>query len=158
MNLKPLATMVALLFFSAALAQENGISWSSLSDDQQEILSRLEQTWDTLPAERQARLSKGAARWAGMSRQQRSEARERFRTWRKLPAERREQIRERAQIFQDLPRAERIRKCIGDTQEIVGALNDEMGLQAVDPILCAVTDPDNPVAATSPSNRHRILS
>jgi hypothetical protein len=34
---------------------------------------------------------------------------------------------------------------------IVGALNAEMGLQAWDPILCAVTDPDNPRAATSPS-------
>jgi|GEM_PF-245487 len=34
---------------------------------------------------------------------------------------------------------------------IIGALNDEMGLQAVDPILCAVTDPAAPVAMTSPS-------
>ncbi len=34
---------------------------------------------------------------------------------------------------------------------IIGAFNDEMGLQAWDPILCAVTDPDNPVAMTSPA-------
>ena len=34
---------------------------------------------------------------------------------------------------------------------IVGALADEMGLQAVDPVLCDVTDPDNPVAVTSPA-------
>jgi cytochrome c peroxidase len=34
---------------------------------------------------------------------------------------------------------------------IVGALNAEMGLQAWDPILCAVTDPDEPRAAMSPA-------
>ncbi len=34
---------------------------------------------------------------------------------------------------------------------VIGAFKDEMGLQAVDPILCAVTDPDNPQAMTSPS-------
>jgi len=34
---------------------------------------------------------------------------------------------------------------------VIGALNDEMGLQAWDPVLCAVTDPANPVAVTSPS-------
>ncbi len=34
---------------------------------------------------------------------------------------------------------------------IIGALNDEMGLQAVDPILCAVTDPNNPVQKRSPA-------
>ena len=34
---------------------------------------------------------------------------------------------------------------------IVGAFRDEMGLQSPDPVLCAVTDPDNPEAVTSPS-------
>ncbi len=34
---------------------------------------------------------------------------------------------------------------------IVGAFNDEMGLQVVDPILCSVTDPNNPQAMTSPA-------
>ena len=34
---------------------------------------------------------------------------------------------------------------------IIGAFKDEMGLQATDPILCAVTDPDNPQMMTSPS-------
>ncbi len=34
---------------------------------------------------------------------------------------------------------------------IVGAMNAEMGIQINDPVLCAVTDPDNPVSATSPS-------
>jgi hypothetical protein len=33
----------------------------------------------------------------------------------------------------------------------IGAFNDEMGLQAVDPILCAVTDPQNPQVRTSPA-------
>jgi hypothetical protein len=34
---------------------------------------------------------------------------------------------------------------------IVGAFNDEMGLQTYDPVLCAVTDPDNPQARLSPA-------
>ncbi len=34
---------------------------------------------------------------------------------------------------------------------VIGAFKDEMGLQAWDPVLCAVTDPDNPQAATSPA-------
>jgi hypothetical protein len=34
---------------------------------------------------------------------------------------------------------------------VIGALNDEMGLQAWDPVLCAVTDPGNPQPATSPA-------
>ena len=34
---------------------------------------------------------------------------------------------------------------------VIGALKDEMGLQAWDPVLCSVTDPDNPQAAISPS-------
>ena len=34
---------------------------------------------------------------------------------------------------------------------IVGAMKDEMGLQGWDPVLCAVTDPDAPVAMISPS-------
>lgn len=34
---------------------------------------------------------------------------------------------------------------------IIGAFKDEMGLQAVDPVLCAVTDPVTPVAMTTPS-------
>ncbi|MBS0583342.1 MAG: thiol oxidoreductase-like protein [Proteobacteria bacterium] len=32
----------------------------------------------------------------------------------------------------------------------VGAFNDEMGLQAADPVLCAPNDPANPVATTTP--------
>lgn len=34
---------------------------------------------------------------------------------------------------------------------IIGAFKDEMGMQAWDPVLCQVTDPVNPQAATSPS-------
>jgi hypothetical protein len=34
---------------------------------------------------------------------------------------------------------------------VIGAFNVEMGLQAWDPILCAVTDADNPAAMTSPA-------
>lgn len=34
---------------------------------------------------------------------------------------------------------------------LIGAFNAEMGIQAVDPVLCAATDPSNPQAVTSPS-------
>ena len=34
---------------------------------------------------------------------------------------------------------------------IIGGFNDEMGLQASDPILCAVTDPVNPVSMVTPA-------
>jgi hypothetical protein len=34
---------------------------------------------------------------------------------------------------------------------VIGALNAEMGLQTVDPVLCAVTDPDTPTAMISPA-------
>lgn len=34
---------------------------------------------------------------------------------------------------------------------VIGAFNDEMGLQAWDPVLCAVTDPQSPQAMTSPA-------
>ena len=34
---------------------------------------------------------------------------------------------------------------------VVGALNDEMGLQAWDPVLCAATDPENPEFMLSPA-------
>ena len=34
---------------------------------------------------------------------------------------------------------------------VIGAFKDEMGLQAWDPVLCAVTDPDTPIATQSPS-------
>ncbi len=37
---------------------------------------------------------------------------------------------------------------------IIGALNAEMGMQASDPVLCAVTDPGNPQAMTSPAGFH----
>ncbi|MFS1523948.1 di-heme oxidoredictase family protein [Microbulbifer sp. 2304DJ12-6] len=36
----------------------------------------------------------------------------------------------------------------------IGAFKDEMGLQAVDPILCAVTDSNNPQALVSPAGFH----
>ncbi|OED44229.1 hypothetical protein AB833_01945 [Chromatiales bacterium (ex Bugula neritina AB1)] len=37
---------------------------------------------------------------------------------------------------------------------VIGAFKDEMGMEAWDPILCEVTDPDNPRAMTSPSGFH----
>lgn len=42
-------------------------------------------------------------------------------------------------------------KTVSMREFINGAFNDEMGMKAVDPILCAVTDPNNPQAMTSPA-------
>ncbi|MDH3481612.1 MAG: DUF3106 domain-containing protein, partial [Gammaproteobacteria bacterium] len=87
-NVGTIVAFTAMLIFSTAVAQDEGISWDSLSDGQREVLSQLEESWDTLPAERRLRLFRGAERWDKMSRQQRKEARERFRAWRDLADDR----------------------------------------------------------------------
>ena len=94
-----MALLIASLMVGTAAAQDNGVSWGSLSDGQREVLGQLQDSWDDLTPERQQRLSKGAERWSGMSPRERKEARKRFSSWRELSDERRDQIRERAQVF-----------------------------------------------------------
>ena len=43
-----------------------GVSWESLSPQQQETLASVKDQWSTLPVERQQRLSNGAKKWATM--------------------------------------------------------------------------------------------
>ena len=48
----------------AAVADNHGVSWESLSEGQREVLGQFADTWDRFPEERQARLARGAERWA----------------------------------------------------------------------------------------------
>lgn len=79
------------------------VPWSSLSQDQQRLLSRLSGQWDQLPPQRQQALASGSQRWLGMSPDQRSQARQRFNQWQQLPEERRQQLRQRWEEFRSLP-------------------------------------------------------
>jgi hypothetical protein len=73
MKVRAIAAMAALLLFSTAFAQDEPISWDSLSEGQREVLGQLQESWDGLPAERQLRLARGAERWEGMTPRQRKE-------------------------------------------------------------------------------------
>ena len=102
--------LMLLLFVAPSFAQEPtaSTSWSSLSPQQQLLLSNYQGRWDSLPAERQQALARGSARWAEMSPAQRSRAQERFSRWRSLPAEERKVLRERWNQFQQLAPDEQV--------------------------------------------------
>jgi hypothetical protein len=70
---------LVLLVPLAPAALAGDIPWSSLSPDQQRILSRARDRWDQMPTQRQQRLLRGAQRWQAMSPEQREHARERWR-------------------------------------------------------------------------------
>ncbi|MFQ6006009.1 MAG: DUF3106 domain-containing protein, partial [Woeseia sp.] len=89
-----------LVISGASMAQDENISWDSLSEEQQRVLGPIADSWDTLVPERQARLSAGAQRWAGMSRRERAAAQKRFQAWRSLTDEQRDVIRSRYRDFQ----------------------------------------------------------
>ena len=90
---------------AAAPVQGGGVPWSSLSQDQQHLLSRLGDQWEQLPPQRQQALASGSQRWLGMSPEQRTQARQRFGQWQQLPEQRREQLRKRWEEFRSLPPA-----------------------------------------------------
>ena len=81
------------------------LPWSSLSPDQQRLLSRMSGQWDQLPPQRQQALASGSQRWLGMTPDQRSQARQRFNQFQKLPPQRRQQLRQRWEEFRALPPA-----------------------------------------------------
>ncbi len=81
------------------------VPWSSLSSDQQRLLSRLSGQWDQLPPQRQQALASGSQRWLGMTPDQRGQARERFNQFQQLPPQRRDQLRQRWEEFRALPPA-----------------------------------------------------
>jgi len=76
-----------------------GVPWSSLSPDQQRLLSRMSGQWDQLPPQRQQALADGGQRWLNMSTNQRAQARERFNQWQQLPPQRRQMLRKRWEDF-----------------------------------------------------------
>ena len=51
MKAKTLVTLAALLFFSAAIADNHGVGWQELSDGQRAVLSQFAGSWDNLPAD-----------------------------------------------------------------------------------------------------------
>jgi hypothetical protein len=81
------------------------VPWTSLSQDQQRLLSRLSGQWDQLTPQRQQALASGSQRWLGMSPDQRTQARQRFGQWQQLPQQRRDQLRQRWEEFRALPPA-----------------------------------------------------
>src|SRR5215472_2048176 len=52
---------------ASVAAPPAGVAWSSLSSDQQRVLSQFGSQWNTLPPERQQALAHGSERWLGMS-------------------------------------------------------------------------------------------
>ena len=123
MNNKQRAILLAILLASAlpAFAQQppggppaegvaptapaSRVPWSSLSPDQQRLLSSHlgANQWNNLPPEKQQALARGSQRWLGMSDEQKGLAKQRFDRWHALPPDQREQLRQRWQRFQSLP-------------------------------------------------------
>ncbi len=89
--------------FGQAPGAATGLSWSSLSSEQQRVLGSVQGQWTSLPPERQQALARGADRWLSMNPVERDGARQRFQTWQRLPPEQKAVIRQRWQRFQQLP-------------------------------------------------------
>ena len=62
MKAKVLIVIATLLAVSAATADDNGIAWDSLTEEQQQVLGPYIESWDSLAPQRQQRLSTGADR------------------------------------------------------------------------------------------------
>ena len=103
------AIVALLLTCSATWAQDDTLNWNSLTDEQRQVLSPLEENWDTLSLERRQRLTEGAKRWSEMDAEDRSAARERFQNWRSLTEDQRSTIRDRYEQFQRLNPREKAR-------------------------------------------------
>jgi Protein of unknown function (DUF3106) len=104
-----LAALVACaVVLAPAFAQEppaapaGPVSWSSLSPDQQRLLSKFGNDWNSMPPARQQALARGSERWLGMSQTEKDQARDRFSRWQSLPPEQRQALRQRWQRFQSL--------------------------------------------------------
>ena len=55
------------LAMPAAAQPEQGVPWSSLSPQQQQLLRPFADRWNQLPPQRQGRLAQGATHWIGMT-------------------------------------------------------------------------------------------
>ena len=68
MHNRLLTLLLLCLLHSAAVFAEEGVSWDSLSMEEQTLLEDFKDKWGQLPAKRQQRMQKGARRWGKMSR------------------------------------------------------------------------------------------
>ena len=89
MKAKIIVAIAMLLFTGLAIAQDEGVAWEALSEEQQRVLSNFSENWDSLEPARQTRLSSGADRWSRMTPEQRDAAQGRFKQWRGLAPDRR---------------------------------------------------------------------
>jgi hypothetical protein len=78
------------------------VPWTSLSTDQQKVLSRFEKEWEGLSPQRQQTLSRGSDRWLKMSPEQRKGARTRFQRWQEMSPDDRRVLRQRFEEFNSL--------------------------------------------------------
>jgi len=109
MKARIILAVLALTLAGLAAADDKGIAWEDLTQEQRQVLQRFAGDWESFAADRQQRLSNGARRWADMTPKQRGAAQGRFRQWRDLPADRQQVIRDRYRMYRDMSPAERRR-------------------------------------------------
>ena len=76
--------LIVLIAFVCGVAHADGVTWDSLSDEQQQVLNAFADGWDQLPADRQQRLATGAQRWSAMSASERDARRSDYATARNV--------------------------------------------------------------------------
>lgn len=94
--------LISASFFSNYVRAE-GVTWDSLSLQQQQTLASFKDQWNTLPSQRQTRLSKGAEKWAAMDPKQRELMRTQLNRFKNLSPEDKALVKERIHLFKELP-------------------------------------------------------
>lgn len=100
-----LALILVLLCAGAAFALEpQGPGWTSLSPEQQNILSPLAPpTWDTLTHLQKTRLISAARHYPKEKPEEQVRFKEHLTDWAKLPKEKRDRARQNFKSFHELP-------------------------------------------------------
>jgi hypothetical protein len=128
-QLKLLATvllvLIGLQFSHVAIADENQVTWSELSEQQQTVLMPLSKEWDTLRpwqrakmldiakdypkmgAKKQARVQKRLSNWSRMTPYEREQARKYHQQFKALPDERKAALRKKWKEYRQLSEADR---------------------------------------------------
>lgn len=96
-----LVLLAAALFSLGAIspAAAAGLSWDSLTPQQQQVLKPMQDDWAQLPPERQEKMAARAARWESMTPEQRQKAEARMQRWQELTPEQKQKMRERREKF-----------------------------------------------------------
>lgn len=102
-----LAAVAALVMGSAALAQEAGPAWSSLSAAQREALAPLQRDWGTIDAPRKQKWLEIAARFPAMPAAERSRVQARMSEWSRMTPQERGRARLQFQESRQVPAEER---------------------------------------------------